>query len=136
MLFKDDDDVPSQSSAEYVTRADHGASEQHEKSAAHKGDLLALKRAMLRSQVDPKAGAQKAVKAEKDAESRDAQKVLQQDEAQGAAQPIGTKTSMEEADQQVQDAQESDTQDTLLDKAKQQKEVKQQAGEEYQQNMS
>jgi hypothetical protein len=138
MLFKDDDELPSLSSAEYLTKSDHGKAEQREKQARQKGDLLSLKRSMLKSQVDPK-GAAKGVdarKADEKKEEDDKAAAEAANQAEGAASPMTTKTLKQQEAAQFQDAQKQDSTQSLLDKDKQQQEVKKQAGEEYQQNMS
>jgi hypothetical protein len=133
MLFRDDeDDFPSQSSAEFLTRADHGKKEQRERNAAQKGDLLALQRAMLRGQVKPDASARQATAQEKGDHTQEENVRHSADEDQVSVQ--GTKTLQQEADEQLQEADESDTAHTLIDKAKQHQDAKRQSEEEYQQD--
>lgn len=131
MLYQDDDETPSRSSAEYLTRADHGKQEQRERKAAQKGDLLALKRAMLRTQVDPNASPQKIV-----SDDRKRDEETEKKEEPNTVPLIATKTNVQLVEQGIQRSTESDTAETLIDKAKIQEDAKQQEGEEYQQNMS
>lgn len=133
MLSHDDDDMPSSSSAEFLTRADHGKKEQRERNAASKGDLLALQRAMLRGQVKPDASAVQVAKQQKDEATKEGEDRLKADAEN--AKPPATKTLQQRIDEELEEADESDTADTLIDKAKQQQEVKKQAGQEYQQDM-
>jgi hypothetical protein len=133
MLLRDDDDMPSSSSAEFLTRADHGKSEQRERNAASKGDLLALQRAMLRGQVKPDASAVQVAKQQKDEAAKEGEDRIKTDAEN--AKPPATKTLQQRIDEKLEEADESDTADTLIDKAKQQQEVKKQASQEYQQDM-
>lgn len=75
MTYKDDEEESSSSSADYF-KSDHGKKEQQERNAAQKGNLLQLKRDMLRSGVQKsKVTAEKSAR---DASKREEQQKLQQ----------------------------------------------------------
>jgi hypothetical protein len=132
LLSDDDDDLPSRSSAEYVTRADHGKKDQREKNAAHKGHLLSLKREMLRNQMDGKK-ADQAVSQQRQPDA-DAQKSMQAPEA-SIAGSANTMTNDEQAKKQLHDAKKKEDAQTLQHKDRLQNAAKQQSSQEYQQDM-
>lgn len=135
-MFRDDDDeLPDPSSAEYLTRADHGKAEAQGRKAERKGLLLTLKRALLRQQVDGKKTPNQAMRDEASADARE-EKAATDEQETPEVQPIGTQSTQDEAKADVQDASKKDDAESLLKKEKSRQDAKSQTGEEYQQNMS
>ena len=128
MFKRDDDDFPLSSNPEYFVFADHGKKEMKERNARGKGQLLQLKRDLLRNQVNPKASAADEEHVE--------QKTKEALAAQKKEVPFGTKTFKQEEKDSILSAQSKATTDKAVKEAKQQEARKDVAKEEYQQNMS
>ncbi len=130
MSFDEDDELPSRSSAEFLSRADHGKKEHLEKKAAAKGQLLQLQRAALKGQVSAKS-----LNKEEDRDEKEANQAAQVQEEEGKAATFGPKSNADEAKEQVQTAQEKQSSDKLVQDAKRAAAAQNAAGEEYQQDL-
>ena len=126
-IDEDDDLLSSQSSAEYFANADHGKQKHLEKKAAAKGQLLQLKREALRGQIG-KTDLKQAEQRDRD-EKAAAQ--LAADENPNAPQ-TGTKSTAQQAKEQILEAQDVQTSDQLVQDAKRAAAVEKAAGQEYQ----
>jgi multidrug resistance efflux pump len=131
-LHDDEDELPITSHPENFTKADHGRKESLQRKASAKGKLLELKRAALRGQVDIKN-----MKQLDDVDRTQAPTPAQREAerpAPGVRQEFGTKSTADQAKEDVQTAGKVLSSDQLVQDAKRTEAVKRAAAEEYQQD--